>query len=100
MVVEVSDLSSIQKGNVLVDFYTTSCGPCRAMHPMLEEMSKEFQNVTIAKVEVTKNPLASQMFGVMSVPTMMVLKDSKVREVSMGFSDKKKIRSLLEKHFR
>lgn len=100
MVVEVSDLSSIQKGNVLVDFYTTSCGPCRAMHPMLEEMSKEFQNVTIAKVEVTKNPLASQMFGVMSVPTMMVLKDSKVQEVSMGFSDKKKIRSLLEKHFR
>lgn len=96
MVEEIMSIDTIRNGDVLVDFYTTTCGPCRAMNPVLEEISREFQDVKVAKVEVTKNPEASQMFGVMSVPTVMFLRDSKVKAVSMGFSDKKKIRSMIE----
>jgi len=98
MVMEVSDAKIIQKGNVLVDFYTTTCGPCKALHPVLEEISKEFKNLTVAKVDVTQNPHVTQMFGVMSVPTVMFLKDSKVQDVSYGFSGKNALTSMVKKH--
>ena len=100
MVVEIQDVNTLKSGNFLVDFYTQSCAPCRAMQPVLEELSNEFSEVTIAKVEVTKNPQASHMYGIMSVPTLMVLKDSKIKEVTKGFQSKAMLRALLEKHVR
>jgi thioredoxin 1 len=100
MVVEIQDIDTLKRGNYLVDFYTHSCAPCRAMHPFLEEISNEYSDVTIAKVEVTRNPEASQMYGVMSVPTLMVMKDSKIKEVTRGFQNKANIKALLERHAR
>ena len=100
MVVEIKDMDTLKTGDYLVDFYTHSCAPCKAMHPVLEEISKEFSEVTIAKVEVTNNPQASHMYGVMSVPTLMVLRDSKIKEVTRGFQNKAMIRAMLEKHVR
>jgi len=97
MVTEVRDFSAISKGNVIVDFYTSSCGPCRALNPVLEEISNEYNHVTVAKVDVTKSPDITQMFGVMSVPTVVFLKDSQVRHVSHGFSNKNSFKGLVEK---
>ena len=45
MVTEVTTVDAIRKGKVLVDFYTGSCGPCTAMHPILEEISKEYKDL-------------------------------------------------------
>lgn len=98
MVKEISDISSIKKGRVLIDFYTSTCKPCRALNPVLEEISEECKDITVAKIEVTKNPDATQMFGVMSVPTVMLLQDSKIQEISYGFSGKEAIYSMLRKH--
>ena len=98
MVVEIQDLNELKTGNFLVDFYTPSCAPCRAMQPLLEEISNEYSDVTIAKIEVTKNPMASQMYGIMSVPTLMVLKDSKIKQVTKGFQNKATIKAMLEKY--
>jgi thioredoxin 1 len=101
MIVELEDnLEAIQTGNVLVDFYTTTCGPCKRLAPVLEELSQsqEFSSIKIAKMEVTKNPMASQMFGVMSVPTLMFLKNLQVKEVSYGFSNKGAIESMMRRH--
>ena len=86
-------------GNVIVDFYTKTCGPCRALHPVLEEISNEFRNLTVTKVEVTQNPDLSQMFGVMSVPTVIFMKDSKVKHVSQGFSTKENFKLLVRKFY-
>ena len=98
MVTEVSNMDSIKSGNVIVDFYTRTCAPCRALHPVLEEISNEFSNLTVTKVEVTQNPDLSQMFGVMSVPTVVFMKDSKVKHVSQGFSTKENFKSLVRKY--
>ena len=100
MVVEIQDIDALKKGDFLVDFYTSTCAPCRAMSPFLEELSEEFefQGVTIAKVEVTKNVAASQMYGIVSVPTLMVLQDSKIKEVTRGFQTKATMTAMLEKH--
>ena len=98
MVTEVKDMDAIKDGNVLVDFYTTTCGPCLAMNPVLEEISREYDNLKIAKIEVTKNPKMSQQFGVMSVPTIMFLKNSKVQEISQGFRGKEAILTIIKKY--
>jgi thioredoxin 1 len=95
MVAELTDVSNIRKGNVLVDFYTTSCGPCKAMSPILEEISKEFANIKVAKVDVTRNPDMSQMFGVMSVPTVIFMKDNKVRHTARGLQNKATLKTMV-----
>jgi thioredoxin 1 len=98
MVMEVQNMDAIREYNVLVDFYTSTCAPCKAMHSVLEEISNEFSNIKIAKVEVTKNPEASQIYGVMSVPTVMILQDSKVKEVSRGFMNKNLIVQMIKRN--
>jgi thioredoxin 1 len=98
MVVEITDLGTISKGDVLVDFYTSTCGPCRAMNPILEEVSREMPQVRVAKVEVTRCPDATQVFGIQSVPTVMFLQNSKVREVSHGLTSKKNLLSMVQRH--
>lgn len=100
MVEEVMDMSTIKEGNVLVDFYTPTCAPCKVMHPVLEELSEEFDDVKIAKVDVTKTPAASQVYGVMSVPTLMFMKDSQVKEIAKGFCSADNIKGLIRKHFK
>lgn len=97
-VTEITNVASIQKGNVLLDFYTSTCGSCRMMNPILEEIANEFKNLIVRKVEVTQNPEVSQMFGVMSVPTVILLTDSKVQEISRGFSSKENLKSMVRKH--
>jgi thioredoxin 1 len=84
MVVEVTNVDDIRKGNVLVDFYTSTCAPCRALHSVLEEISQEFTNLKITKIDVVQNPDMAQRFAVMSVPTVMFMQDDKVKETMMG----------------
>jgi len=98
MVTEVHDVSAISEGDVLIDFYTPSCGPCKAMNPILEEISEEFNNVKVAKVDVVRNPDVSQMFGIMSVPTIIFMKNRSVKDTILGLSNKKALTSMIKKH--
>lgn len=98
MVTEVTDFQSICKGNVLVDFYTMTCGPCKALSPILEDISNEFQNIRVAKVDVTRNPEVSNQFGVMSVPTIVFMKNSKIKNTIRGLKDKNYLRSMVRKY--
>jgi thioredoxin 1 len=98
MVQEVTDLAAIRTGNVLVDFYATTCGPCRALNPIFEEIAREMPDVKVAKVEVTRCSDASAVYGIRCVPTVMFIQDSKVREVSHGMTTKKNIVSMVRKH--
>lgn len=95
---EINSTDVIGKGNVLLDFYTTTCAPCRALHPVLEEISKEWSSLKVCKVNVNNNFDLSQQFGVMSVPTLVLMVDSKVREVSQGFPGKDAVKSMVRKH--
>jgi thioredoxin 1 len=98
MVAEVTSMEALRKGSVLVDFYTTTCGPCRAMNPILEEISNEFSGVKVAKVEVTQNPEVSQMFGIMSVPTFVFMQDCQVKQIIHGTSTKKSLELMVKNH--
>ena len=98
MVVEAINLDTLKKGNILVDFYSTTCGPCKLLNPVLEEVSKEVPDVKVVKVEVTKCPEAAHQYGIQCLPTVMFLQNSKVREVSQGLTTKVKILAMLKKH--
>lgn len=97
MIKEITDINSVGTGNVLLDFYSPTCMPCRTLNPFLEEISKEFQNLTVAKIEVTQSPDISQMFGVTTVPTVIFMKNNKVREVIRGLTSKENLKSMVRK---
>ena len=64
---------------VLVDFYADWCGPCQALHPTLEKLSKEYSGTaTIAKVNVDQEPELSQNFGVRSIPALFYFKNGEL----------------------
>ena len=68
---------------VLIDFFATWCGPCRMLAPVLEELAAENPGFRIAKVDVDENPELARRFGIMTVPTLVVMKDGEpVRRAS------------------
>jgi thioredoxin 1 len=70
----------IKSGNLtLVDFYATWCGPCKMMHPVLEQLKDELgDSIRIIKIDVDKNEAISSQYRIMSVPTFMLFKNGEV----------------------
>ena len=65
----------------LVDFYADWCGPCKMMDPVVEELSEEYKEKAVfGKVNVDENPSLAQKYGVMSIPTFVVLKEMCIRD--------------------
>lgn len=74
---------------ILVDFWASWCGPCRMLTPIVEDLSKEFgEDVIIAKVNVDEEIELAQSYGVMSIPNVIIFKDGKVVDNSVGVRPK------------
>lgn len=82
---------------VIIDFFATWCGPCKLAEPVLEELSGSQDKVTIAKIDVDKNPNFPQKFGVMSIPTTILFKGGAEVGRQVGFAGKKPFEDLLAK---
>lgn len=76
------------KGKVIVDFFATWCGPCKMLAPELEELSKEVKDVKIIKVDVDKHQELAREYGIMSVPTLLFIKDNVILKKTSGFLPK------------
>ena len=81
---------------VLVDFWATWCGPCRMIAPVLEEVAKERPEVTVCKVDVDEERELALEYGVSSIPTLLVFRDGKVVNQSIGAMPKERILAMLQ----
>src|SRR4030088_3850243 len=76
---------------VLVDFLGTWCGPCRMIAPIVEQISGELgDKVKVMKMDIDENPSTPMSLGIMSIPTLIIFKDGKPDERTVGYRPKKK----------
>ena len=80
---------------VLLDFYATWCSPCRALAPIVPDIADSTPGVRGGKVDVDEQPALARRFGVMSIPTLVVLREGKVVRSVTGARPKQEILSLL-----
>ena len=86
-----------QPGVVLVDFFATWCMPCKMVAPVIEKVAESYAGkVTVGKVDIDEEPDLAQRFGVMSIPTLLLIKDGKVAASSVGLRPKHQVESLLD----
>jgi len=88
----------INSGLTLVDFYAEWCGPCKMLGPVIEEVASELSDVQVIKVNVDEHSDIAQKYGVMSIPTLIVFKDGKEVDKSVGFMPKEDMIEFISKN--
>ena len=80
---------------VLLDFFASWCGPCRMVGPILDEIAEEREDIKVCKVDIDQQPELASRFRIMSVPTLMVLKNGQIMEQSVGARPKHQILAMV-----
>ena len=80
---------------VLLDFWASWCGPCRMVAPVLEEIAAERSDIKVGKINVDQEPELAAQFGVVSIPTLVVIKDGRIVNQAVGARPKAQLLAML-----
>ena len=80
---------------VLLDFWATWCGPCRMVAPIVEEIAQERDDILVGKVNVDEEMELAVKFGIISIPTLVIMKNGEITNKAVGYMPKEKILELL-----
>lgn len=81
---------------VLIDFYADWCGPCRMVSPIVDEIAEEYPEFLVGKINVDDEPELAMKFGVVSIPTLVVMKNGEIADQQAGARPKAQILAMLE----
>ena len=82
---------------VLLDFWATWCGPCRMVSPIVDEISEERRDIKVGKINVDEQMELAQQFRIVSIPTLVVMKDGQIANKAVGAMPKEEILALVAK---
>ena len=88
---EVTD----SKNAVLLDFYADWCGPCRMVSPIVDEIAEERADIKVGKINVDEEGELAERFGIVSIPSLVVIKDGKIVNQAVGALPKEQILAML-----
>jgi len=80
---------------VLLDFFASWCGPCKMLSPIIDEIAEEREDINVVKIDIDQQPELAAQFGVMSVPSLFVIKEGQISNRAMGVRPKQQILGLL-----
>ena len=84
---------------VLVDYWADWCGPCRALAPMLDDISTDYDGrLKVAKIDIDKNPQTPANYGIRNIPTLMLFKDGNLVATQVGLLSKTQLTSFIDSH--
>ena len=89
-----SEVTKSEK-TVLLDFWAVWCGPCRMLSPVIDEIAEEHREIKVGKINVDEEPELAKQFGIMSIPTLKIIKNGEVAASSIGLKSKEEIEELL-----
>ena len=80
---------------VLIDFWAAWCGPCRMLSPVVDQIAEERNDIKVCKINVDDEQALAARFGVMSIPTLIVIQGGQIKNKSVGVVPKEKILSMI-----
>ena len=81
---------------VVIDFWATWCGPCKMMAPVVKEVAKDYPDVKVCKVNVDEEPELSNAFKIVSIPTIVVIKNGEIIDSVVGYRPKEDIEKIIK----
>lgn len=90
------EFEKINKGKVVVDCYATWCGPCQMMAPIIEGVSDTVTDYDFYKLDIDKNPSITEIYGIVSVPTLLIFKDGDLVDREIGFKTEDELLEILK----